>query len=429
MATTDVYLISGARTPYCKAGTALRTVGAYDLAAHAFKAALARAGVAPELVDEVILGNIAGPAEATNVARVAALIAGLPLKTPGLTVNRNCGSGLSAGHEGFLRIVSGEAEIVLAGGAESMSQVPLLFNRRAKGKFEKLFGAKSLGQRLGVMAGFRPADFKPEIGLLLGLTDFACGKNMGETAETLAKEWNISRDQQDAFAMRSHQRAAKAAADGIFKAEIEGMPSPDRAQWLDADIGPRPDSSMEKLAKLRPFFDKRFGTITAGNSSQITDGGAAYILASEAAVKKHNLKPLARVMGFLSAGCDPARMGLGPAYAMPRLAVKLGKKLGDFGRLEINEAFAAQCLAVDAALQSAPFCKKELELDNPFGAVDWDKANIHGGAIALGHPVGSSGARLLITLAQEMQRSKTQYGMASLCIGGGQGVAAALERC
>jgi len=280
-----------------------------------------------------------------------------------------------------------------------------------------------------VMAGFRPADFKPEIGLLLGLTDYACGKNMGETAETLAKEWNISREQQDEFAMRSHQRAVKAATDGIFKSEIEGLPSPDRGQWLDADIGPRPDSSMEKLAKLKPFFDRRFGTITAGNSSQITDGGAAFILASEAAVKKNNLKPLARVMGFLSAGCDPARMGLGPAYAMPKLAAKLGKKHDDFGRLEINEAFAAQCLAVDAALQSAEFCKKELRLDNSFGAIDWKKTNVHGGAIALGHPVGSTGARLLISLALEMQRGKIQHGMASLCIGGGQGVAAALERC
>jgi acetyl-CoA acetyltransferase family protein len=429
MSSPDVFLIAGARTPYCKAGTALREFGAYDLAAHAFKAALAESAVAPELVDEVILGNIAGPAEATNVARVASLIAGLPQKTPGLTVNRNCGSGLSAGHEGYLRIVSGEADIILAGGAESMSQVPLLFNRRAQRKFEKLFGAKALGQRLGVLLGFRPADFKPDIGLLIGLTDYACGKNMGETAETLAKEWNISREKQDEFALRSQLRAVKAAGGGVFKPEISGLPAPDRNSWIESDIGPRADSSPEKLARLKPFFDRRFGTVTAGNSSQITDGGAAYVLAGGEAVKRHNLKPLARVMGFSSAGCDPARMGLGPAYAMPKLAAKLGKKFGDFGRLEINEAFAAQCLAVDAALQSADFCRKELGLDQPFGAVDWAKTNLHGGAIALGHPVGSSGARLLLTLALEMRRSDTRYGMASLCIGGGQGVAAALEKC
>lgn len=426
---TAVYLVHGARTPFTRAGTLLRNYGAYDLGAHALRHALARAGVNAESVDEVVLGNIAGPAEATNVARVAALMAGVPKKTPGLTVNRNCGSGLSAGHEGFLKILAGEAEIVLCGGAESMSQVPLFFSRPAKAQFEKLFSAKSLGQKLGVLAGFRPRHFKPEIGLMIGLTDFACGKNMGETAETLAKEWNISRIQQDAFAARSQARAVAAQTSGVFKDEIIGLPSPDRADWVEADNGPRADSTPERLAKLRPVFAREFGTVTAGNSSQITDGAAAFVLASEAAVKMHNLAPLARVLGFQSAGCDPARMGLGPAYAIPQLCNRLGLKPESLDRVEVNEAFAAQCLAVDAALQSEKFCREELGLSKPWGALDWDKTNVHGGAIALGHPVGASGARLLISLALELKRSGGKIGVASLCIGGGQGVAAVIERC
>ena len=338
-------------------------------------------------------------------------------------------SGLSAGHEGFLKILAGEAEIVLCGGAESMSQVPLLFSRAAKAQFEKLFAAKTTGQKLAVMAGFRPRHFKPEIGLMIGLTDFACGKNMGETAETLAKEWNISRVQQDAFAARSQARAIAAQNSGIFKDEIIGLPAPGRESWVEADNGPRADSTPERLAKLRPVFAREYGTVTAGNSSQITDGAAAFVLASEAAVKKRNLTPLARVLGFQSAGCDPARMGLGPAYAIPQLCNRLGLKAEALDRVEVNEAFAAQCLAVDAALQNAKFCRDELGLDKAWGALDWNKTNVHGGAIALGHPVGASGARLLLSLALELKRGGGKTGMASLCIGGGQGVAAAIERC
>ncbi len=429
MASPAVYLVHGARTAYTKAGTLFRDYGAYDLAAHAFRHALARSGVAPERVDEVILGNIAGPAEATNVGRVAALMAGIPKPVPGLTVNRNCGSGLSAGHEGWLRIAAGEAEVVLCGGAESMSQVPLFFSKKAKAKFEKLFSSKSAGRRLGVMASFRPSDFKPEIGLLIGLTDYACGKNMGETAETLAREWRIDRAAQDAFAARSHARALAAQAAGHSAEEIAPLATPDRSALVATDNGPRADSTPEKLAKLRTVFAREFGTITAGNASQITDGAAAYVLASEAAVEKMNLKPLARVAGFVSAGCDPARMGLGPAYAIPKLAARLGWGRDAIDRFEINEAFAAQCLAVGAALADATFCRDELGLSAPWGGVDWEKSNLQGGAIALGHPVGSSGARLLLSLALQLKRAGRRRGIASLCIGGGQGVAAALEAC
>ena len=425
----EVVVVAGVRTPFVRAGTLFRRVGAVELGRVAMREAIERAEIDPEAIDEVIVGNIAGPADAANVARVIALEAKIPQKVPAFTVSRNCASGLESVVEAAYRIRAGEADLVVAGAVESMSRIPLLFGDEAQDRFTDLARARSLPARLAAMSRFRPRHFKPVVALELGLTDPVSGLNMGQTAEVLAREFGIARDEQDAFALRSHKLAAAAWNDGRMAGEVMPVPIPPRyTEAADRDNGIRENQTPEALAKLKPYFDRRFGTVTAGNSSQITDGAVALVLASAERARASGLPTLGKIRSWGFAGCDPARMGLGPVLASP-IALKRagGVSMARMERVEINEAFAAQVLACFKAFDSRGFCEDNLG-SGPVGAPPLERVNVGGGAIALGHPVGASGGRLILTLLREMQRSDLSLGLATLCIGGGQGGAVVVER-
>jgi acetyl-CoA C-acetyltransferase/acetyl-CoA acyltransferase len=323
-------------------------------------------------------------------------------------------------------MAAGRGEIFIVGGTESMSQVPLFYPQSGAVKFGKLARAKSLGQRLGVLLSFRPSDFKPRIGLQLGLTDPVCGLNMGETAEVLAREFEITREKQDAFALESHARAH--AARSKLAEEICPVYPPLAKNVVRSDNGPRENQNLEALAKLKPVFDRRHGTVTAGNASQITDGAVALLVMTESKAAQLGLEPLGILSGYAYAGCDPQRMGLGPVYAIAEAERRTGLTLEHADLIEINEAFAAQVLACLRCLKSEEFAKQYLGRDRPLGKVPKDILNVNGGAIALGHPVGATGARLILTSLKELARRKAQRALISLCVGGGQGAAIWLER-
>ncbi len=422
----EVVVVDGLRTPYAKANTELKDVPAQDLGRIVTVELLARTAFDPARLDQVIFGNIAQPPDAVNVARVAALRAGVPASVPAFTVNRLCGSGLEAIVEAAYRIAAGDAEAIVAGGIESMSNIPLLYSKESQEVFTEVFTARDAGTKIVAAAKFRPRHFKPDIGLQMGLTDAVCGLNMGETAELLAKEHGIGREEQDVFALRSHQRVTMARQK--LAEEIVPVPiPPDYKAMSVQDNGVRENQTLEALGKLRPFFDRKFGTVTAGNSSQITDGGAATLVMSASAAKAQGYKPLAKIRGFAFCALEPERMGLGPAVATPLALKKAGIEWKDIGLFEINEAFAAQVLANARVFPSAAWHAK-YATGGPIGEIDWDKTNVNGGAIALGHPVGSSGNRLVTTLAREMRRRGTEFGLATMCIGGGQGGAIVLEQ-
>ncbi|MEX0879305.1 MAG: thiolase family protein [Thermoanaerobaculia bacterium] len=421
----EVVVVDGLRTPYCRAGTELKDVTAADLGRVVVLELLARTDFDPADLDQVIFGNIAQPPDAVNVARVSALRAGIPDRVPGFTVNRLCGSGLQAIVDAYDRIAAGDADAILAAGVESMSNIPFLFGRESQEIFTGVSTARSLPARLKAASRFRPRHFKPLIGLQMGLTDAVCGLNMGETAEVLAREHGISREEQDAFALRSHQRVALARKK--FAEEIVPVPIPPRYESMATeDNGVRENQTMEALAKLKPYFDRKFGTVTAGNSSQITDGGAATLVMSASAAKARGYAPLGKILGFAFCALEPERMGLGPAVATPLALEQAGLTFRDIGLVEINEAFAAQVLACAKVFPSAAWHAK-YRTGGPIGEIDWEKTNVNGGAIALGHPVGSSANRLVTTLLKEMKRRGTQFGLATMCIGGGQGGAVVVE--
>lgn len=418
----SLVIVDGIRTPFCRAGSALSELDAVELGRLAVGALLTRTGIDPHVVDETILGCVGQPAHAQNIARVIALRAGVPEEKPAMTVHRNCASGMEAVTTAHDKLAAGHGEVFIVGGVDSMSQMPLYFSRDAAEKFGQMGRAKSFSQRLGAMAHFRPADFAPVVGLKLGLTDPVSEMNMGQTAELLAREFQISREAQDAFAMRSHLNAARSAS--LSAREI--TPVYLEHETVMADNGIRADSSMEKLAKLQPMFDRKFGTVTAGNSSQITDGAVALLVASEAKAQQMGWKPLGRLVDYAYTGCDPKRMGLGPVRAMDVLLRRTHLKLSDADVVEINEAFAAQVLAVLKALQDGN-CARHCGLDEPLGGLDPAKINLRGGAIALGHPVGATGARLILSVLHQLRDSGQRRGLATLCIGGGQGGAVLVE--
>jgi acetyl-CoA C-acetyltransferase/acetyl-CoA acyltransferase len=423
---TRLVVVDGIRTPFAKMGTDLSRLAADELGRIAVSALLTRTGLDPALIDEVIFGCVGQPAEAANVARVIALRAGIPQHVPAFTVHRNCASGCEAFTQAYDKMVGGRGEIFIVGGTESMSQVPLLYSPSAAAKFGKLARAKSLGQRLGVLSSFRPADFKPRIGLQLGLTDPVCGLNMGETAEILAREFEVTREKQDAFALESHTRAV-ASRDKLAE-EICPVYPPLVKSVMTRDNGPRDGQSMEALAKLKPVFDRRHGTVTAGNASQITDGAVALLVMTEAKASQLGYTPLGILSGYAYAGCDPQRMGLGPVYAIAAAERRTGLTLEHADLIEINEAFASQVLACLRCLKSDDFARTHLGRERPLGKVPKDILNVNGGSIALGHPVGATGARLILTSLKELARRKAQRALISLCVGGGQGAAIWLER-
>jgi acetyl-CoA C-acetyltransferase/acetyl-CoA acyltransferase len=393
-------------------GSQLASLPADELGRIAVDALLTRTGFDAALVDEVIFGCVCQPVDAANVARVIALRAGLPESTPAATVHRNCASGFEAITTAAERVTSGHGSIFIAGGTENMSQVPLLYSESAAHKFAALGRARDIGAKMAALSAFRPADFKPRIALKMGLTDPISSMNMGETAEVLAREFKISREREDEFALRSHERAV--AARSLLAEEIcpVYLPGGKAAHPVLADHGPREDESLAMLARLKPVFDRRHGSVTAGNSSQITDGAVALLVMAESRAAELGLKPLGRLAAWAYTGCDPARMGLGPVSAIRKLEHASVKTPRDVDLIEINEAFAAQVLAV---LQS-------------LGDVPEDRLNVNGGAIALGHPVGATGARLALTALKELARRGGRWAIVSACVGGGQGAALLLER-
>jgi len=424
----DVVLIDGFRTPFAKAGTALKDVHAAELGRIAVSELLARTGVDPAEIDEVILGNVAGPSESTNIARVVALMAGIPENVPAYTVQRNCASGMESIADAHLKVATGQAELILAGGTESMSLIPLLVSEGMTHMFDRLMRAKSPGQKLAAVASLRPRDFQPRVAIAEGLTDPVSGLNMGETAEVLAKEFGISREAQDDFALTSHRRAVAAMESGRMAQEIVPVFAPPYKQAVTEDVGPRRGQTLEALAKLKPYFDRKYGTVTVGNSCPITDGAAAVLVASADKAKELGLRAAARIKGYAFVGLDPARMGLGPTHATPVALKRAGVSFRDIGLIELNEAFAAQVIANEIAMASAKYCREKLGLDGAIGEIDRSILNVNGGAIALGHPVGVSGTRLTLTLIREMRKRDVPLGLATLCVGGGQGAALVLER-
>ena len=427
MNTPRLVIIDGVRTPFCKMGTDLARLGADELGRIATQALLTRTAIDPAIIDEVIFGCVGQPADAANVARVIALRAGIPEHVPAITVHRNCASGMEAFTQAYEKMCAGRGEVFIVGGTESMSNYPLLYTPQAAAKFGKLGRAKTFGQKLGAFAAFRPKDlFAPRVGLMLGLTDPTCGMNMGETAELLAREYELSREKQDAFAVESHARAI--AAREKLAEEICPVYPPATKQVINADNGPRKDTSLEALAKLRPVFDKKNGTVTAANSSQITDGAVALLVMTEEKAKQLGLTPIGALTGYAYAGCDPQRMGLGPVFAIAKAEEKLGLTLEQADVVEINEAFAAQVLACLRAMKSDEFAQKHLKRARCLGKIEKDRLNVNGGGISLGHPVGATGARLILTSLRELARRQAKRALVSLCVGGGQGAAIWLER-
>ena len=415
-----VFIVDGARTPFLKVRDEPGPFSAADLAVMAGRALLARQPFAAEDLDEIILGCVIASADEANIARIVGLRLGTGFAVPAHTVQRNCASGLQAVASAYDRISAGRAHLVLAGGTEAMSRAPIQANMAMSRWLARMYRAKGLGPRLRSLAGLRPGHLKPVFSLLRGLRDPVVGLSMGQTAEIVAHRFGIGRLAQDAYALQSHQRAARAQADGLFKDEIEPVYG-SQADYYGQDNGVRTDTDLEKLARLRPVFDRSFGNVTSGNSSQITDGAALVVLASPAAVKRWQLPVLGEIIDHAWAGVDPAQMGLGPVHATARLLAANRLALGDVHHVELNEAFSAQVLACQAAWDSLSYARDELGLEAAPGAIDEARLNPHGGAVELGHPVGATGARLVLHLARSLKDAPGALGLATLCIGGGQG--------
>jgi len=423
----EVVIVSGIRTPMGKMGGCFDGMHAVDLGMHALRELLARSPLTRDDIDSVIVGNVIQPSEATNISRVISLQAGIPRRVPAHTVHRNCASGMQAVTDAAEKILAGRADVVVAGGVESMTHAPLLFHDRFRAAMAKLQRARSVQQRAKAVLGVVKAPWKPRVALMEGLTDPVANLNMGQTAEILAREFSISRKAQDEFSLQSHQRAAKSWQDEWFNDEVMHLFAPPRFTPVHRDEGVRSEQSMEALARLRPAFEKPLGTVTAGNSSQITDGAAMLLLSHREKAESEGWPILGYLHDWAYTGCDPARMGLGPVFASNTLLSRYGLSAGDMARVEINEAFAAQVLACLKAMDSKQFSVKQFGGKSAIGAPDMETLNVHGGAIAMGHPVGMTGARMVLTTLRQLKHDTGGgLGLATLCIGGGQGGAVLL---
>lgn len=423
---SHVYIIDGSRTPFLKARDRQGPFTAADLAIAAGRDLLLRQSVAVTDIDQVVVGCMIPSVDEATIARIIALRLGCGDNVPAYSVQRNCASGLQAIDSAAKDIRDGRADLVLAGGTDAMSHAPLVLNAGMTNWFMRFASQKTVGQRLKHLTTFKLGYLKFVISLLRGLTDPVVGVNMGQTAENLAHRFNITREQMDQYAVRSHQLLAQAFDEGLM---TEVIPIYDgKGNVYLEDDGMRRDSTIEKLATLKPFFDKKFGRVTAGNSSQITDGAAMLLLASEKAVEKYHLPVLAKIVDVEWAALDPAYMGLGPVQSITPILQRHELALNDVDVYEINEAFAAQVLACLAAWQDDDYCKQHLGLAKAMGELSLDKLNVHGGAVAVGHPIGASGARVLLHVANVLKQRNAKRGIASLCVGGGQGGAMLIER-
>jgi acetyl-CoA C-acetyltransferase len=425
-----IYVVDGARTPFLKSKNRPGPFSAADLATQAGRTLLVRQRFAPDQLDEVILGCAAPSVDEVNIGRVAALRMGCGQKVPGWTVMRNCASGMQALDSGISNILAGKSDLVLAGGVDALSRAPLLYSDKMVLWFSDMAAARTAGQRAALFARMPfKAILAPVIGIMKGLTDPMVGLLMGQTAENVAHRFGITREQMDEFSVKSHLKVAKAQDEGRLApggGEVEALYD-GKGGTFALDDGVRRDASPQNLAKLKPFFDRKYGNVTPGNSSQITDGAAWLILASEDAVKKHDLTPIGRIVDSEWAGLDPAQMGLGPVHAATPILKRHGLGLNDLDAWEINEAFAAQVLGCVAAWKDEKYCREELGLERSLGSLDLEKLNGDGGAIALGHPVGASGARIVLHLLKKLKRDDQKRGIACICIGGGLGGAMLVE--
>lgn len=426
MSGKPVYVIDGLRSPILKARGRPGPFTAADMSLSVARSLLSKHSDYADKIDEIILGCVMPRADEANIARLVGLRLDLPESIPAWTVQRNCASGMQALDSAMGQIQLNHSNLVLAGGVEAMSHAPLLFKEEYVHWLADLGRAKSFQQKLKVISKFRPGLLKPIIGLLCGLTDPTVNMSMGQTAEKIAHRFNISREAMDEFAIRSHLRLAKAQEENLFENEIEPLYDK-HGKLYEFDDGVRPDSSMEKLAKLRAVFDKPYGKVTAGNSAQISDGAAWLMLASEKFVNQHNLTPLAKLTSCHWAGLDPSEMGLGPVHATDMLLKKNKLTLDDIDYWELNEAFAGQVLACLAAFNDEAYCKEKLTTKKVWGEIDQEKLNVHGGAVACGHPVGMTGARIVLHMIHTLKQKNAHRGVATLCIGGGQGGAMLVE--
>jgi acetyl-CoA C-acetyltransferase len=421
-----VYIIDGSRTPFLKARSGPGPFTPVDLAVQCGRPLLARQPFAPDAFDQVILGCVNVIADEMNPARIASLRLGMGKAMTAFTVQINCGSGMQSVDTAYRYIREGVSDLILAGGTEALSYTPLIFPQQGVRWFGALFAARTAFEKAAVALRLRPGFFKPVIGLERGLTDPVVELNMGQTAEVLAHLFNISRRDADAYAVESHLRLSRAQEKGWLAGEVETAFGRD-GTYYDHDDGVRPDSSVDKLATLNPVFERPWGKVTAGNSSQITDGASWLIVASEDAVKKHGLEPKAVIVDSEWAALDPTIMGLGPVLSSTELLKRQQLGLGDVDLWELNEAFAAQVLACLAAWEEEQFCRDVLGLDGAAGVIDRARLNVDGGAISLGHPVGTSGNRIVLHLVNAMRRLGKKRGIATECIGGGQGGAMLIE--
>jgi len=421
-----VALVAGLRTPFAKSCTVFRDVGATSLARHAARELLVRSELDGREVDEVVFGQVVPSVRVPNVAREVSLLPQLLPSVPAYTLNRACASAAQAITNAADQIALGHADTVLAGGVESLSDIPVLHSRRFSQILVDAGRARSVGGRIGALARTRPRDLVP---VTPAIAEPSTGETMGQSAEKMAKENGISREAQDRLALLSHQRAAAATADGRLTAEIApwfGGPAMD--QIVTADNGVRADSSLEALAQLRPVFDRRYGSVTAGNASPLTDGAAAVLLMAEEKAASLGYEPLAYLRSYAVAAVDPGwQLLMGPVFAVPRALERAGLGWSDLGLVEIHEAFAAQVLS-NVQAWGSPAWAERLGLPGPVGEVDWERTNVMGGSIAIGHPFGATGARLVTTLAHEMRRRDVQFGLISICAQGGMGSALVLER-
>jgi acetyl-CoA acyltransferase len=421
-----VAIVAGVRTPFLKSGTSFRDVTAVALARHAARELLFRSEVDGREVDEVIFSQVVPSVLAPNVAREVSLLPQFLPSVPAYTLNRACASSAQAIANAADQIALGHADTILAGGVETLSDIPILHSRRFSRVLVDASRAKSVGGRLAAFGRTRPRDLVP---VTPAIAEPSTGESMGQSAEKMAKENGISREAQDDLALRSHQRAAAATADGRLTAEITpwfggaGMDQP-----VTADNGIRADTTPEALAALKPVFDRRYGSVTAGNSSPLTDGAAAVLLMAEDKAVALGFTPLAYLRSYAVAAVDPGwQLLMGPVYAVPKALERAGIGWRDVGLFEIHEAFAAQVLSNVQAWGSQAWAER-LGLSGPVGEVDWDRTNLMGGSIAIGHPFAATGARLITTLANEMRRRDVQFGLVSICAQGGMGYAMVLER-
>jgi len=421
----EVYIVDGRRTPFLKAKGSPGPFLASDLAINAARPLLLQNHIGKSDLDEVIVGCVMPTADEANIARIIALRLGIADNIPAWTVQRNCASGMQALDCAFQNIQQGRSNLILAGGTESMSHAPIIYNELMVNWLGAFMGAKTLKQKISLFSKLRPAHLKPIIALVRGLSDPIVGLSMGQTTEEIAYRFGINREQMDKYAVSSHQRLG-AATDQGHLAEIEAIYD-NAGAYFDSDDGIRRDSSVPNLAKLKPYFDRKYGMVTPGNSAQITDGAAMLLLASKTAVKQHKLPVLAKITDSQWAGLDPSQMGLGPAHAMAPLLNRHKLTIEDIDNWEINEAFAGQVLGCLEAWKDTNYCKQDLGLDKALGEIPHDKLNIDGGGVSLGHHVGASGARIVLHCANTLKRIKGKRGIASLCIGGGQGGAMMIE--